>query len=63
MVIPRLSQKILAEMAGTTRSRVSFFMHRFKNLGFINYDLGDNLTYVYVVHSLQWFLMMTTERL
>jgi CRP-like cAMP-binding protein len=43
MVVPRLSQKILAQMVGTTRSRVSFFMHRFKNLGFINYDVGDNL--------------------
>ena len=42
-VVPRLSQKTLAEMVGTTRSRVSFFMNRFKNLGFIDYDVGDNL--------------------
>jgi CRP/FNR family transcriptional regulator, cyclic AMP receptor protein len=30
-------------MVGTTRSRVSFFMNRFRKLGFINYDVGDNL--------------------
>ena len=43
MSIPRLSQETLAEMVGTTRSRVSFFMNRFRKLGFINYDTGDNL--------------------
>jgi CRP/FNR family transcriptional regulator, cyclic AMP receptor protein len=43
MVVPRLSQETLAEMVGTTRSRVSFFMNRFRKLGFINYDVGDNL--------------------
>ena len=43
MTIPRLSQETLAEMVGTTRSRVSFFMNRFRKLGFINYDVGDNL--------------------
>ncbi len=43
MLVPRLSQEILAEMVGTTRSRVSFFMNRFRKLGFINYDVGDNL--------------------
>jgi len=47
MTVPRLSQETLAEMVGTTRSRVSFFMNRFRKLGFINYDLGDNLR----VHS------------
>jgi CRP/FNR family cyclic AMP-dependent transcriptional regulator len=41
--VPRLSQGILAEMVGTTRSRVSFFMNRFRKLGFINYDGGDDL--------------------
>lgn len=41
--VPRLSQGTLAEMVGTTRSRVSFFMNRFRTLGFINYDVGDNL--------------------
>ena len=43
MSVPRLSQETLAEMVGTTRSRVSFFMNRFRKLGFINYDSGDNL--------------------
>jgi CRP/FNR family cyclic AMP-dependent transcriptional regulator len=43
MSVPRLSQETLAEMVGTTRSRVSFFMNRFRKLGFINYDIGDNL--------------------
>jgi CRP-like cAMP-binding protein len=43
MLVPRLSQEILANMVGTTRSRVSFFMNRFRKLGFINYDLGDHL--------------------
>ena len=38
MSIPRLSQETLAEMVGTTRSRVSFFMNRFRKLGFIKYD-------------------------
>jgi CRP/FNR family transcriptional regulator, cyclic AMP receptor protein len=41
--VPRLSQETLAEMVGTTRSRVSFFMNRFRKLGFINYRLGNNL--------------------
>jgi CRP/FNR family transcriptional regulator, cyclic AMP receptor protein len=43
MSVPRLSQETLAEMVGTTRSRVSFFMNQFRRLGFINYDVGDNL--------------------
>ncbi|MFI5069630.1 MAG: Crp/Fnr family transcriptional regulator [Terriglobales bacterium] len=43
MVVPKLNQETLAEMVGTTRSRVSFFMNRFRKLGFINYDVGDNL--------------------
>jgi CRP/FNR family cyclic AMP-dependent transcriptional regulator len=47
MSVPRLSQETLAEMVGTTRSRVSFFMNRFRKLGFINYDVGHNLR----VHS------------
>ncbi len=45
--ISGLSQGTLAEMVGTTRSRVSFFMNRFRKLGFINYDDRDNLR----VHS------------
>ncbi|MGB7266380.1 MAG: Crp/Fnr family transcriptional regulator [Terracidiphilus sp.] len=36
--IPKISQETLAEMVGTTRSRVSFFMNRFRKLGFIEYD-------------------------
>jgi CRP/FNR family transcriptional regulator, cyclic AMP receptor protein len=39
-VIPRISQETLAEMVGTTRSRVNFFMNRFKKLGFISIDGG-----------------------
>ncbi len=39
-VIPKVTQKVLAEMVGTTRSRVNFFMNRFRELGFIEYD-GD----------------------
>ncbi len=38
--IPKISQEALAEMIGTTRSRVSFFMNRFRKLGFIRYN-GD----------------------
>jgi CRP/FNR family cyclic AMP-dependent transcriptional regulator len=39
-VIPKISQETLAEMVGTTRSRVNFFMNRFKKLGFISIDGG-----------------------
>jgi CRP/FNR family cyclic AMP-dependent transcriptional regulator len=37
-VIPKISQETLAEMAGTTRSRISFFMNRFRKLGFIEHN-------------------------
>jgi CRP/FNR family cyclic AMP-dependent transcriptional regulator len=37
-VVPRLSQEVLAEMIGTTRSRVNFFMNKFRKLGFIEYN-------------------------
>jgi CRP-like cAMP-binding protein len=37
-VIPKISQEMLAEMVGATRSRVSFFMNRFRELGFIEYN-------------------------
>jgi len=37
-VVPKISQEILAEMIGTTRSRVSFFMNRFRKLGFVEYN-------------------------
>src|SRR5271169_5159384 len=46
-VIPKISQETLAEMIGTTRSRVSFFMNRFRKLGFVDYDGGSGLQ----VHS------------
>ena len=36
--LPKLSQELLAEMVGTTRSRVNFFMNKFRKLGFIDYD-------------------------
>ena len=39
-VVPKISQEALAEMVGTTRSRVSFFMNRFRKLGFIHYNGG-----------------------
>jgi CRP-like cAMP-binding protein len=39
-VIPKLSQEVLAEMVGTTRSRVNFFMNKFRKLGFIEYNGG-----------------------
>jgi CRP/FNR family cyclic AMP-dependent transcriptional regulator len=46
-LIPKINQETLAEMIGTTRSRVSFFMNRFRKLGFIDYQAGDALQ----VHS------------
>jgi CRP/FNR family cyclic AMP-dependent transcriptional regulator len=45
-VVPKISQETLAEMVGTTRSRVSFFMNRFRKLGFVDYS-GSGLQ----VHS------------
>ncbi len=39
-VVPKISQEMLAEMIGTTRSRVRFFMNRFRELGFIHYNGG-----------------------
>jgi CRP/FNR family cyclic AMP-dependent transcriptional regulator len=47
ILIANISQETLAEMIGTTRSRVSFFMNRFRKLGFIDYHGGDDLQ----VHS------------
>ena len=46
-VIAKVSQETLAEMIGTTRSRVSFFMNKFRKLGFIDYNGGGDLE----VHS------------
>jgi CRP/FNR family transcriptional regulator, cyclic AMP receptor protein len=45
-VIPKISQETLAEMVGTTRSRVNLFMNKFRNSGFVDYD-GSGLQ----VHS------------
>jgi CRP/FNR family cyclic AMP-dependent transcriptional regulator len=47
ILIPKMSQETLAEMVGTTRSRVSFFMNKFRKLGLIDYHSGDALQ----VHS------------
>ena len=46
-VIARVSQETLAEIVGTTRSRVSFFMNKFRRLGFVDYNHADHLE----VHS------------
>jgi CRP-like cAMP-binding protein len=46
-VIPEMSQEALAEMVGTTRGRVNFFMNKFRKLGFVDYQAGDELQ----VHS------------
>ena len=37
-VLPKVSQEMLAEVIGTTRSRVNFFMNKFRKLGFIQYN-------------------------
>ena len=49
--IPKISQETLAEMVGTTRSRVNFFMNKFRDLGFIKYngDLKVNISLLSVV--------------
>jgi CRP/FNR family transcriptional regulator, cyclic AMP receptor protein len=47
VAIPTITQETLAEMVGTTRSRVNFFMNRFRKWGFIDYQAGDTLQ----VHS------------
>jgi CRP/FNR family cyclic AMP-dependent transcriptional regulator len=39
-IVPKVSQEMLAEMIGTTRSRVNFFMNKFRKLGFIHYNGG-----------------------
>jgi CRP-like cAMP-binding protein len=50
-VIPKISQETLAEMIGTTRSRVSFFMNKFRKLGFIDYTGGPRGKGALHVHS------------
>jgi CRP/FNR family cyclic AMP-dependent transcriptional regulator len=53
LVLPRMSQETLAEMIGTTRARVNFFMNKFKKLGFIEYGRGS----LKVNHSLLTIVM------
>jgi CRP/FNR family transcriptional regulator, cyclic AMP receptor protein len=52
--LPKVSQEMLAEMVGTTRSRVNFFMNKFRKLGFIQYNgeihVNDSLLSV-VLHE------------
>ena len=55
-IIAKISQETLAEMIGTTRSRVSFFMNRFRKLGFIHYNGGIQ------VHSSLLVSFCTTSR-
>jgi CRP-like cAMP-binding protein len=50
-VIAKISQETLAEMVGTTRSRVSFFMNKFRKLGFIDYKGGSRRNGLLHVHS------------
>ncbi len=53
-VLPKVSQEMLAEMVGTTRSRVNFFMNKFRKLGFIKYNGGlqiDNSLLSVVLHE------------
>ena len=53
-VVPKVSQEMLAEMIGTTRARVNFFMNKFRKLGFIRYNgeihINDSLLNV-VLHD------------
>jgi len=49
-VIAKISQETLAEMIGTTRSRVSFFMNKFRRLGFVDYDGGGLEVNSYVLN-------------
>jgi CRP-like cAMP-binding protein len=59
-VLPKISQEVLAEMVGTTRSRVNFFMNKFRKLGFIEYNGGlrvHNALLSVVLHDSQ-----TSER-
>jgi CRP-like cAMP-binding protein len=51
-VVPKISQQTLAAMVGTTRSRVGFFMNRFKKLGYIDYEGGLR------IHSSLWSIIL-----
>ncbi len=53
-VLPRISQETLAEMVGTTRSRVNFFMNKFRKLGYVKYNGGlkiNNSLLTVVLHD------------
>jgi CRP/FNR family cyclic AMP-dependent transcriptional regulator len=41
LTLPKVSQTTLSEMVGTTRTRVNFFMNKFRKLGFVDYDNGE----------------------
>jgi CRP/FNR family cyclic AMP-dependent transcriptional regulator len=59
-MIAKISQETLAEMIGTTRSRVSFFMNKFRKLGFVEYNNGDlrvRSSLLNVVLHMQWSAM------
>ena len=60
-VVPKISQETLADMVGTTRSRVSFFMNRFRRMGFIEYHGGQNSTSLQVHSSLLSVLLHDSE--
>ena len=60
-VVPTISQQTLADMVGTTRSRVSFFMNRFRRMGFIEYHGGQNSTSLQVHSSLLSVLLHDSE--
>ncbi len=57
VVIPKVSQEILAEMVGTTRPRINFFINKFKKLGFIEYNDG-----LHVHSSLLNVILLDQER-
>ena len=55
-VVPKISQEVLAEMVGTTRSRVNVFMNKFRRLGFVDYNGGD----LKVHHALLGVVLLDT---
>src|ERR1035437_1382573 len=62
--IPEITQETLAEMIGTTRSRVSFFMNRFRDHGFIEYNgrirVHKSLLWLFVANALSSFVLLFT---
>ena len=55
-VVPKISQETLAEMVGTTRSRVSFFMNRFRKLGFVEYGESGMQVHSSLLNSIERIL-------